>query len=200
MGTDVRKLVQDGYPATQIIASDLRPEFIDLGLDKLYRDRDTCHITFFAGDIFDLKLLPASQNITRDNTKLTKPLSQCSSFEDVVGRVSVIYTGALFHLFRKETQIALARRLAYILKKEKGAVIFGRHQGRQEEGYIDDSLNRSVTPSFPIQQQHKLKMSFVTPERVTGHDTDIRLRRSRSFGKIFSEIWRVTRSQMTVLM
>lgn len=137
MGTDVRKLVADGYPADHVIACDLRATFIDLGLDKLYRDRGTSQITFFAGDIFDFTphtSSPQIQSVTK------KPLSTCSSFDDVVGKISHLYVGALFHLFVKDTQLALAERLAHILKREKGSVIFGRHQGKQEEGYLDDGM------------------------------------------------------------
>lgn len=135
VGTDVRKLVADGYPADHVIACDLRATFIDLGLDKLYRDRGTCPITFFAGDIFDFT--PQTRQI---QSATEKPLSECSSFDDVVGKISHLYVGALFHLFVEDTQLALAQRLAHLSKREKGSVIFGRHQGKKEEGYLDDGM------------------------------------------------------------
>lgn len=133
MGTDVLKLVDDGYPANLVAGCDLRRAYIDLGY-KLYRDEYTCPIHFFTSDIFDLPLESSSVP--------TASLKDVSSLADLVGRVSYIYTGALFHLFDKDTQYAIALRLALLLNRNRGSVVFGRHQGKEPEGYIDDHLGR----------------------------------------------------------
>ena len=68
------------------------------------------------------------------------------------GKLTHIYAGALFHLFDEAVQRALAFRLALLLKRDTGAVIFGRHQGLEEAGMIDDHLARYVRV-FPILNQ-----------------------------------------------
>lgn len=142
MGTDVRKLVQDGFPASRIVGCDLRSEFIDAGY-TLFGDRTTCSIAFFADDIFKLSLEPTSPQ-TKPSSD---PLKDVTMLNDLQGRMAYIYTGALFHLFVEETQRALVWRLASLLcvprgavlgdAPVKGCVIFGKHQGRKPAGVID---------------------------------------------------------------
>lgn len=132
MGTDVRKLVKDGYPASNVFGCDLRQEFIDCGY-KLFNDQDQCPIKFFTDDIFELPY-PASPR----SSTVSQPLSLAS----FIGQLTHIYTGALFHLFDEPTQYAIAVRLVTLLKHQPGAVIFGRHQGLETEGLIDDHMKR----------------------------------------------------------
>ena len=132
----MRKLVYDGYPATQVLGCDLRKEFIDSG-HKLYNDKETCQIRFFADDIFELPYpLPPPPS--------PSPQSSPLSLSSLRGQLTYIYTGALFHLFDEPTQYALALRLTMLLKPEPGSIIFGRHQGLETEGLIDDHMNRYV--------------------------------------------------------
>lgn len=134
VGTDVRNLVQDGYPASQVLGTDLRREYIDTGLNDLYRDADTCPIHFFSSDIFEVPLLSSA--------KSTTPLHKITKLEQLVERVNHIYTGALFHLFDERTQFAIALRVGTLLNRKEGGVIFGRHQGREAEGVIPDVMER----------------------------------------------------------
>ncbi|TFK84974.1 hypothetical protein K466DRAFT_552778 [Polyporus arcularius HHB13444] len=135
MGTDVRKLAYDGYPASHILGCDLREEYIELGY-ALFRDKETCPIRFFASNVFDL---PTSPPPPRSDAL---DIATVSDLSHLYGSLTHIYTGALFHLFDKESQRGLAVRLARLLKREPGAIIFGRHQGLDNEGYIDDHLGR----------------------------------------------------------
>jgi len=133
MGTDVRKLVFDGYPAANVIGCDLRQEFIDLGYE-LYNDRDTCAIRFVVDDIFKAGT-PASSH---------PPLAQVTQLSQLQGRVSHFYLGALFHLYNEETQFAIALTVGKLLRKQKGSISFGRHVGVEDskEGIADDHLGR----------------------------------------------------------
>lgn len=131
VGSDVRKLVKDGYPASHVIGCDLRQEFIDYGY-KLYDDRERCQIRFFPDDIFGIPYPPTSLTAVSESTGLAS----------LAGQLDHIYTGALFHLFDEATQYALALRLTTLLKREPGAVVFGRHQGLEKEGLIDDHMSR----------------------------------------------------------
>ncbi|KIP09354.1 hypothetical protein PHLGIDRAFT_12017 [Phlebiopsis gigantea 11061_1 CR5-6] len=133
MGTDVRKLVYDGYPASNVVGCDLRSEFIDFG-HILYRDKGSCSIHFFAYDIFDVPYPVPTDVIPAADI----PISALTTLSQLYGSVTHFYTGALFHLFDEPTQYALALRIATLLKRAPGAVIFGRHQGLQEPGLLDD--------------------------------------------------------------
>ncbi|KAI0693936.1 hypothetical protein C8T65DRAFT_667456 [Cerioporus squamosus] len=139
MGTDVRKLAYDGYPASHILGCDLREEYIELGY-TLFRDKETCPIRFFASNVFDL---PASPPATGPDTSKALDIATVSDLSQLYGSLTHIYTGALFHLFDKESQYGLALRLARLLKHEPGAVIFGRHQGLENEAYIEDHIGRN---------------------------------------------------------
>ncbi|KZV63373.1 hypothetical protein PENSPDRAFT_657361 [Peniophora sp. CONT] len=139
MGTDVRKAVFDGYPAAQIVGCDLLSDFIALG-HKLYADGDGHPIRFIQGDVFALDLPSPTQTVTSTHT--TSSLSEFSSLNDLLGRVAAIYTGALFHLFDESTQLAMALRLALLIRKDKPSIIFGRHQGLPQAGLIDDHYAR----------------------------------------------------------
>ncbi|KAH7922533.1 hypothetical protein BV22DRAFT_1113820 [Leucogyrophana mollusca] len=139
MGTDVRKLVADGYPAQNVLGTDLRRDYIDLGYE-LYRDNDnsSCGIRFFAGDIFDV---PLDSGISSD---APTPLPEVTSLAQLHHRVTHVYAGALFHLFDESTQYAIALRLAGLLDLhgEVEKVIFGRHSGLAQEGMINDKMKR----------------------------------------------------------
>jgi len=146
MGTDVRKLTRDGFPAERTVGCDIREAYITLG-HKLYSDNSTsCPIHFIVSDILDLSLNDSSR---RSPPPPSAPLQAVAGLDDLVGKVKYIYTGSLFHLFNEETQLAIALRLIVLLKEKKdsgegspGNVIFGRQRGAEKEGTIDDNLDR----------------------------------------------------------
>ncbi|KAH8117790.1 hypothetical protein DFH11DRAFT_1570697 [Phellopilus nigrolimitatus] len=147
MGTDVRKLVLDGYPATRVAGCDLRRTFIDAG-HALFADRDTCRIAFFTSDIFTLDLADPDPRASAPR------LDAVRSLDELRGRLDHVYAGALFHLFGEGTQRAIAVRLARLLRTQgieagaaravpaSGCVVFGRHEGRQTAGPMEDKRDR----------------------------------------------------------
>ncbi|KAM5537134.1 hypothetical protein V8D89_009280 [Ganoderma adspersum] len=142
MGTDLRKLVCDGYPASNVIGCDLRRQYFDLGYE-LFGDADRCPIRFFAGNIFELSDAAAPAPDFAQETNHGPPdLTSVTNLSQLCGTLTHIYTGALFHLFNEETQYGLALRLAVLLKRSPGATVFGRHQGLEKAGIIDDHLGR----------------------------------------------------------
>ena len=138
MGTDLRKLVFDGYPGSNVIGCDLRPEYVDLGYE-LFGDRDRCPIRFITGNIFDVSDNPAPTDVAEAGPR---SLTSINDLAQLRGALTHVYTGALFHLFDEETQYKLAVRLALLVKRSPGTVIFGRHQGLKVEGMIEDNLGR----------------------------------------------------------
>ncbi|KAL4247361.1 hypothetical protein ABKN59_009016 [Abortiporus biennis] len=164
MGTDVRKLVSDGYIG-HVFGCDLRQEFIDLGY-QLYNDSPSSEkstpIRFFTGDIFEVPAAPLSSVI--DPNAAISATSKVTDLIQLSGVVNHIYTGALFHLFNEATQYSLALRLARIIKKEKGTIIFGRHQGLDSEGDIDDHLGRDRYGHSPSSWEALWKRVFAEVE------------------------------------
>ncbi|THH11013.1 hypothetical protein EW145_g923 [Phellinidium pouzarii] len=146
MGTDVRKLVKDGYPPERVAGCDLRRAFIDACYTLFNDSPSTCAITFLTSDIFEINLDPSPPHPS------TRPFNEATSLDDLRGRLSHVYSGALFHLFNEETQSALAARLARLLRvppgraigdaPAAGGIIFGRHQGKETPGLIDDAMGR----------------------------------------------------------
>lgn len=150
MGTDVRKLVHDGFPASRVIGSDLRPEFIDAGY-ALFGDRVTLSVPFFVSDVFEL-----SSNPPAATKPSSVPLRDVTVLNNLLGRMAYIHTGSLFHLFSEDTQRALATRLTALLRVApeatlgtapvEGCVIFGKHQGKEVAGVFEsDDSGRSVS-------------------------------------------------------
>lgn len=134
VGTDVRRLVFDGYPASNVLGCDLRQSYIDQG-HELYRDADTCGIRFFTSDVFDIPVRQAA--VTN-----ALPLSDVTAFSELQNRVTHLYTALLFHLFDEASQYAIAIRVATLLRRQSGAVIFGRHQGMPRASLITDNYFR----------------------------------------------------------
>lgn len=134
VGTDARRLVFDGYPASNVLGCDLRQSYIDQG-HELYQDSDTCKIRFFTSDVFDM---PARPTVATN----VPPLSDVTALFELQNRVTHMYTALLFHLFDEASQFAIAIRVATLLKKQSGAMIFGRHQGMSKASLITDNFFR----------------------------------------------------------
>ncbi|KDQ07831.1 hypothetical protein BOTBODRAFT_119527 [Botryobasidium botryosum FD-172 SS1] len=128
MGTDVRNAAYEGYPASQLVGSDLLETYLTLG-KELYNDKETGKIKFIAADVFDLPPI-------RSTAPRISSLDGVTQLDDLAGSLTFIYTGSVFHLFSAQKQKELALRLLRLWTREPGAIIFGRHQGKAEEGYL----------------------------------------------------------------
>ncbi|PSR71363.1 hypothetical protein PHLCEN_2v12739 [Hermanssonia centrifuga] len=135
VGNDLRKATADGFPVTQAIASDLRPEFWELG-HKLFRSTpETFPAHFIPGDALDPAFLkPVNIPMTAPTTPIP-PLGSLTSLTPLVGRLSIIHASSLFHLFNEEEQLRLAKQLGALLSPRPGSFIFGAHGGRPEKGF-----------------------------------------------------------------
>jgi hypothetical protein len=115
VGTDVREWVLDGGDAggsNKVVAVDLRQDFIDLGE------------TLFKGPTKGIEFRVANLLDSSDHT-----------LDDVKGSFSVLYTGAVFHLFQEDEQKIFAEQIAGLLKVEGQAVAFGLHRGAKKKGF-----------------------------------------------------------------
>ncbi|KAH9990200.1 hypothetical protein BJV74DRAFT_837123 [Russula compacta] len=131
-GADARKVAQDGWPTNRIVATDIVPEFWELG-HKLFRSSATSFpATFIQADLLDqTQLNPEPPSGGGPDLINLSPLNQLR------GHVTAIHASALFHLFSEEKQRALALALGSLLAPVSGATIFGWSTGLTEVGYAD---------------------------------------------------------------
>uniref|UniRef100_A0A8H8CLX6 Methyltransferase domain-containing protein n=1 Tax=Psilocybe cubensis TaxID=181762 RepID=A0A8H8CLX6_PSICU len=153
-GNDTRKVAVDGWPAENIVASDLRGEFWDCGHELFKSTPESFPATFIAGDVFDSSMLDMSDIQADAEAKQPpsiRPLRGLTSLTPLKHQVSAIHASALFHLFPEEGQRELARRLASLLLPEKGSIIFGQHGAMLEKGFRVEK-KRSTDPLFEVRQ------------------------------------------------
>ncbi|KLO19232.1 hypothetical protein SCHPADRAFT_818431 [Schizopora paradoxa] len=142
-GTDIRKVVADGVSAKNIVGTDLRPEFWDIG-HRLYRSTpESFPVRFAAGDILDPSFLSLRDVVyedeTSENSDAELSVHNLTSLTPLLGRVSFIHTAALFHLFSEEDQLLVAKRFASLLSPVPGSMIFGWHAGRVVKGFRSEA-------------------------------------------------------------
>jgi len=114
VGTDVREFLLDGGDANgsnRIFAVDLRQEFIDLG-QELFKG-PTPGIEFRCANLLD---------------------SSDAALNDIQGKVTLLYTGALFHLLEEDEQRVFAMRIKSLLAAEGEVRVFGLHCGAKIKG------------------------------------------------------------------
>jgi SAM-dependent methyltransferase len=118
LGQDVRKLLFDGADPARIYGADLRPEFIDMGYE-LFKDE----ATFPRAEHF---IAPADVFDFSTDSELSK---KCD------GRVRILHSTAVFHLFNWEEQVKMARRCLQLLTSKTGrALICGGQVGNVNAG------------------------------------------------------------------
>lgn len=128
-GNDARKAVADGFPGTQVIATDLKQEFWELGHELFRSTPESCPIRFIQGDFLDPSLV--AMNLTSPPTS-GDVLSACTaqrSLAPLQHLVSAIYASAFFHLFSEEDQLHIAKACQTLLSHQPGSIIFGSQRG-----------------------------------------------------------------------
>ncbi|KAH7335613.1 hypothetical protein B0J17DRAFT_670811 [Rhizoctonia solani] len=133
-GNDARKAALDGYPVENIVATDLRRDFWDLGFKLFKDDSTTFPVPFLEGDVFSSQLL----NLESPRPTERPHLPDLKSLTELLGHVSIIHASAFFHLFSEEVQRKLAERCVALLKTRPGSTIFGSHNGAPEPGIYSD--------------------------------------------------------------
>jgi SAM-dependent methyltransferase len=135
VGTDVRMLTYEGYPGANVIGCDLNKAFLDLG-HKLFQDATTCPIHFFVADAFDIPISTPPHPLSASNI----PISKIAKLSELANRVTHLHTGAVFHLFDEQRQYELALKIGLLLKREAGAIVFGRQQATKKPGLQSDNI------------------------------------------------------------
>lgn len=136
-GNDARKAVADGWPVTQIISTDIRQEFWDLG-HVLFRSTPRSFPSpFVAGDCLDPTFLSSEPETT---SQLPPDLSSLTSLNDLHGKLTAIHASSIFHLFSAEQQASLVRAVAALLSPVPGSIVFGSHVGLPKQGTIREEV------------------------------------------------------------
>ncbi|KAI9490245.1 hypothetical protein BDB00DRAFT_875562 [Zychaea mexicana] len=113
-GTDLRRLMFDGYPGDRLYGIDLNKHYIESGYD-LFRDRATCPITFIAGDILS-------------TTATTTPTSISSTINNkFTQKAGVVYTGSMIHLLSLDQLHTLIHHISTHLLDPAGGIFIGTH-------------------------------------------------------------------------
>ncbi|KZT21766.1 hypothetical protein NEOLEDRAFT_1138979 [Neolentinus lepideus HHB14362 ss-1] len=143
-GTDTRKIVVDGFPASQVIASDYRPDFWHLGHELYKSTSETFPVAFVAGDAFDSSFITAAPVTYEKSATPTPSLASLTALTPLQGHISAIHAFSFFHLFKEAEQYDLAKRMATLLSPEPGSVIFGSHIGAKEKGELKGSQDAGL--------------------------------------------------------
>ncbi|KAH7928244.1 hypothetical protein BV22DRAFT_218164 [Leucogyrophana mollusca] len=133
-GSDAREIVYGGFPASNIVATDVIPELWDLGHELYMSTPETFPAHFIPGDAFNpLHLSAAPPSRVATDTCLPD-LTTLKSLNPLRGHISIIHASSFLHLFGEEKQIYLARALAGLLSPEPGSMIFGVQAGSPIKG------------------------------------------------------------------
>jgi len=138
-GNDARKAVADGWPVTQMISTDIRQEFWDLGHDLFRSTSRSFPSPFIAGDCLETSFLtsdpgPASSSPAPD-------LSSLTSLNDLHGKLTAIHASSIFHLFSAEQQASLVRAIAALLSPAEGSIVFGSQMGLPRQGTLREEAS-----------------------------------------------------------
>jgi SAM-dependent methyltransferase len=117
LGQDIRKLLFDGVNPAQVYGADLNPEFIDMGYE-LFRDEDK----FPRRDHF---VAPADVFDFSSESELGK---LCD------GKVGVLHSTSVFHLFHWAQQMQMALRCLQLMRRNGKVLICGSQVGNVDAG------------------------------------------------------------------
>ncbi|KAH7885515.1 hypothetical protein F5I97DRAFT_1404158 [Phlebopus sp. FC_14] len=146
-GIDARKAAADGFPACNIVASDLRKEFLELSHVLFNTTKETYPGHFVAGDAFDPEILAVAPPC-REVSWPRPDLETLTSLNPLRGYCAVINASSFFHLFSEEKQLHVARALAGLLSPEPGSIICGLHIGAREAGIVIDNKADRLSTIF----------------------------------------------------
>jgi hypothetical protein len=118
-GQELRQLIASGAPPENLHGSDLRQEFVNLGYE-LFTDkgREGSKISWHLGNVFD---------------------DEAAAWVELKGVPSIVYTGAFFHLFDRDEQVLVAKRVVSLLKDEPNVLLLGRQVGNDNAGVFEAS-------------------------------------------------------------
>ncbi|KAI0102732.1 S-adenosyl-L-methionine-dependent methyltransferase [Nemania sp. FL0031] len=155
LGHVIRQLIAQGVPSERLYGIDLQARFLDFGYD-LFRDRDSTRATFVAGDML---------------------WDKDPGLEGLSGKVDIIYASAFFHLFERENQVKVAKRMIKFLKPDiETAMIFGYNGGPKIPGWEKYVLNEEAWGRMWDEVGEATGTSWRTEMNVESNDEEIKVR------------------------
>ncbi|KAK4705933.1 hypothetical protein P7C70_g256, partial [Phenoliferia sp. Uapishka_3] len=140
-GTDLRKVARDGYPVDALVGLEVEENFINLGY-LLFRDTRTSPFTprQLLHNIFSA---PRSEPADCQEHSATRfpDASNLASLGQLGRSARAIHAASLFHLFDRDTQKYLARRIAGLLVLREGSTIFGSQYAAKTEGSVIETVS-----------------------------------------------------------
>jgi SAM-dependent methyltransferase len=174
VGQEIRQLVLDGATPENLYASDLHPEFLDIGYD-LFKDRGTLKSTFFAADIFN---------------------SADPNFVTLEGEMDVIWAGSFLHLFSYPATVEVLKQLIKLLRPVPRSLIVGKQMGHVNAGeFVIHGSSPAATPSL-ISTSPSAHAGSVEGDKTTSvfrHDV-------HSFRKLWKDVGEQTDTKWKVLV
>ncbi|KAI6005380.1 hypothetical protein EDC04DRAFT_2583295 [Pisolithus marmoratus] len=141
LSTESRRVAADGWPARNIVASDLKQGerldqlgFLELSHAFFRTSKETYPGHFIAGDALDpnvLTIVPPARGLVQAPLP---DLSSLTALSPLHGHCSVINASAFFSCFTEEQQLHVARGLAGLLSPVPGSLITGCHPGGTVKG------------------------------------------------------------------
>ncbi|KAJ5294322.1 hypothetical protein PENANT_c006G08543 [Penicillium antarcticum] len=119
-GQELRRLIYDGAPYSNLYGSDLRPEFLELGCD-LFLDHDKMKEQLIGADILD------------ENSNLMGRL---------MGQLDIVYISLFLHVFDWEKQVEVAKRVLDLLAAKPGSMIVCRIMACRDQTLVNATLAR----------------------------------------------------------
>ncbi|KAG1753008.1 hypothetical protein EDB19DRAFT_1987914 [Suillus lakei] len=147
-GVDARKAAADGFPAKNIIASDIHKEFLQLSHELFKTTPASYPGCLLSGDVFNPAFLSIVEPSDDVSPAPVTDLSSLKSLNALHGRISAINATRFFHHFDEEKQFYLARALAGLLSAQPGSVICGYQVGILEKGIVFANRKGSECQSF----------------------------------------------------
>lgn len=142
LSTESRRVAADGWPAHNIVASDLKQGFLDLSHALFRTSKETYPGHFIAGNVLDPEMLTIVPPARGPVSAPLPDLSSLTALTPLHGHCSVINASAFFSCFTEEQQLHVARALAGLLSPVPGSIITGGHPGATVKGnYPHSCLN-----------------------------------------------------------
>ncbi|KAG1841693.1 hypothetical protein DFJ58DRAFT_807911 [Suillus subalutaceus] len=135
------KAAADGFPAKNIIASDIVNEFLQLSHELFKTTPASYPGCLLPGDAFDPEFLSIAAPSDDVSPVPAIDLSSLKSLNPLHGRISAINAIAFFHLFNEDKQLHVARALAGLLSAQSGSVICGFDTGSREKGIVTANVS-----------------------------------------------------------
>ncbi|EIN14024.1 hypothetical protein PUNSTDRAFT_59635 [Punctularia strigosozonata HHB-11173 SS5] len=148
LGSDLRKVVFDGWPMQNVVATDVRPAFWMVGHELFNSTPDTWPVPRIVGDVLNQNFLSPAPPFYSPPGTPRPDLRTLHNLNMLRGHVSVIHASNFFHLFDEPRQKMIGQGLAALLTPGPGGIIYGSQGGRFEKGFRMEVENAAGTYMF----------------------------------------------------